>query len=195
MHVPTCIFWANLTPFSLKGLRDAMWRLKRLLGANGTLICNSTPGPYTCGNAKDPITECPCDGTKSATPPSPPPPTHRAARRPPPSARICSTRFIGAIGGRCIGAIGMGYPGTLFHRRQRGIPMHSYENLPSTPKPVLRLRARQPAPDRVEAFCAATSAAGATTSTWSSWMRSTPVPARAANSRGPGVPQDPLAPP
>jgi hypothetical protein len=44
------------------------------------------------------------------------------------SARICSTRFIGAIGGRCIGTIGMVYPGTLFHRRQRGISMHSYEN-------------------------------------------------------------------
>ena len=46
-----------------KGLREAMWRLKKLLGENGTLICNSTPGPYTCGNAKDPTTECPCDGT------------------------------------------------------------------------------------------------------------------------------------
>jgi hypothetical protein len=43
-------------------------------------------------------------------------------------ARICFTRFIGAIGGRCIGAIGMVYPGTLFHRRQRGIAIHSYEN-------------------------------------------------------------------
>jgi hypothetical protein len=30
------------------------------------------------------------------------------------SARICSTRFIGAIGGRCTGTIGMVYPGTLF---------------------------------------------------------------------------------
>ena len=46
-----------------KGLREAMWRLKKLLGENGTLICNSTPGPYTCGIAKDPLTECPCDGT------------------------------------------------------------------------------------------------------------------------------------
>ena len=46
------------------------------------------------------------------------------------SARICSTRFIGAIGGRFIETIhvGMVYPGTLFHMRQRGIPMHSYEN-------------------------------------------------------------------
>jgi hypothetical protein len=44
------------------------------------------------------------------------------------SARICSTRFLGAKGGRCIGIIGMVYPGTLFHRRQRGFPMHSYEN-------------------------------------------------------------------
>jgi hypothetical protein len=44
------------------------------------------------------------------------------------SARICSTRFLGAIGGRCIGTTGIVYPGTLFHRRQRGIPMHSYEN-------------------------------------------------------------------
>jgi hypothetical protein len=44
------------------------------------------------------------------------------------SARICSTTFIGAIGERCIGTIGIVYPGTLFHRRQRGIPMHSYEN-------------------------------------------------------------------
>ena len=31
-----------------------------------------------------------------------------------------------AVGGRCIGTIGMVYPGTLFHRRQRYIPMHSY---------------------------------------------------------------------
>jgi hypothetical protein len=44
------------------------------------------------------------------------------------SARICSTRFTRAIGGRCIGTIGMVYPGTLVPRRQRGIPMHSYEN-------------------------------------------------------------------
>jgi hypothetical protein len=44
------------------------------------------------------------------------------------SARICFTRFIGAIGGRCVGTIGMVHPGTLFHRRQRGIPMH-YENM------------------------------------------------------------------
>jgi hypothetical protein len=44
------------------------------------------------------------------------------------SARICSTGLIGAIGGRCIGTIGVVYPGTLFHRRQRGIPMHSHEN-------------------------------------------------------------------
>jgi hypothetical protein len=45
------------------------------------------------------------------------------------SARICSTRFLlGAIGGRCIGTIGMVYPGTLFHRRQRDIPMHFNEN-------------------------------------------------------------------
>jgi hypothetical protein len=41
------------------------------------------------------------------------------------SARICSARF---IGGRCTGTIRVVYPGTLFHRRQRGIPMHSYEN-------------------------------------------------------------------
>ena len=38
------------------------------------------------------------------------------------SARICFTRSIGAIGGRCIGTVGLVYPGTLFHRRQRGIP-------------------------------------------------------------------------
>jgi len=67
----------DCTPESIaawnKGLRDAMWRLKKLLGENGTLICNSTPGPYTCGNAKDPITDCPCDGTKSATPHAPRP--------------------------------------------------------------------------------------------------------------------------
>ena len=34
------------------------------------------------------------------------------------SARICSKRYIGAIGARCIGTIGMVY---------LGIPMHSYE--------------------------------------------------------------------
>jgi hypothetical protein len=44
-------------------------------------------------------------------------------------ARMCVTRLIGAVGGRCIGTVGMAHPGTLFHRRQRGIPMHSYENM------------------------------------------------------------------
>jgi hypothetical protein len=52
----------------------------------------------------------------------------RDTKPPRASARICFTRCIGAIGGRCIGAIRMVYPGTLFHRRQRGIPMRSYEN-------------------------------------------------------------------
>ena len=47
---------------------------------------------------------------------------------PPPRARIRSTRRTGAVGGRCIGTIGMVHPGTLLHRRQRGIPVHSYEN-------------------------------------------------------------------
>ena len=56
------------------------------------------------------------------------PVTTAIAKRRAPSARICCTRCIGAIGGRCIGTIGMVYPGTLFHGRQRGIPMHSYEN-------------------------------------------------------------------
>lgn len=49
------------------GLRAAMWRLKReVLGPNGTLICNSTPGPYMCDpikGGKGPIEDCPCDGT------------------------------------------------------------------------------------------------------------------------------------
>jgi len=51
------------------GLRAAMWRLKReILGENGTLICNSTPGPYFCdtknGSKYDPFDgNCPCDGT------------------------------------------------------------------------------------------------------------------------------------
>ena len=51
------------------GLRAAIWRLKReILGANGTLVCNYTPGPYLCDrNASDPswnpIDDCPCDGT------------------------------------------------------------------------------------------------------------------------------------
>jgi len=109
----------DCTPESIaawnKGLRDAMWRLKKLLGENGTLICNSTPGPYTCGNAKDPITDCPCDGTKSAQP----------------------------------------LPQSLLLKPLRGA------------------RARLDP----EALCAAMSVAGATTSTWSSWMRSTPVSA------------------
>jgi hypothetical protein len=39
----------------------------------------------------------------------------------PSSARICSMRFIGAIGGRCIGTIGMVCPGALFHKRQRAL--------------------------------------------------------------------------
>jgi hypothetical protein len=42
--------------------------------------------------------------------------------------RVCFTRSIGAIGGRCIGTIGVVCPGTLFHRKQRSIPMHSYEH-------------------------------------------------------------------
>lgn len=51
------------------GLRAAMWRLKKeILGENGTLICNSTPGPYFCdvknGSNYDPFDgNCPCDGT------------------------------------------------------------------------------------------------------------------------------------
>ena len=46
-----------------RGLVKAMWRLKReILGENGTLICNYTPGPFTCDPAK-PIADCPCDGT------------------------------------------------------------------------------------------------------------------------------------
>ena len=45
------------------GLVAALWRLKReILGENGTLICNYTPGPFTCDPSK-PISECPCDGT------------------------------------------------------------------------------------------------------------------------------------
>ena len=47
-----------------KGLREAMWRLRAMLDAvNGTLICNSTPGPYTCGIDSDPVKDCPCHGT------------------------------------------------------------------------------------------------------------------------------------
>jgi hypothetical protein len=52
-----------------EGLRAAMWRLKtEILGENGTLVCNSTPGPYLCDKNSsdphwDPITDCPCDGT------------------------------------------------------------------------------------------------------------------------------------
>jgi hypothetical protein len=37
------------------------------------------------------------------------------------SARICSTRFIGAIGGRCIGTIGVVHPGALFIGGQRAL--------------------------------------------------------------------------
>ncbi|KAH8097596.1 voltage-gated potassium channel [Aureococcus anophagefferens] len=35
---------------------------REILGKNGTLICNYTPGPFTCDPSK-PIAECPCDGT------------------------------------------------------------------------------------------------------------------------------------
>lgn len=46
-----------------EGLVAAMWRLKReILGENGTLICNYTPGPFVCDPNK-PVSECPCDGT------------------------------------------------------------------------------------------------------------------------------------
>jgi hypothetical protein len=45
-------------------------------------------------------------------------------------ARICSTRFIGAIGARCIRTIGMVYPGTLFIGDNEAFlhGMHSYES-------------------------------------------------------------------
>ena len=46
-----------------EGLVKAMWTLKReILGENGTLICNYTPGPFACDPSK-PVSECPCDGT------------------------------------------------------------------------------------------------------------------------------------
>ena len=51
------------------GLRNALWRLKKeILGENGTLICNYTPGPYACDKNSsipgwNPIENCPCDGT------------------------------------------------------------------------------------------------------------------------------------
>ena len=38
MHGPTCIFWANLTPFSLKGLE-----LKVSLGLTNALNCVVSP--------------------------------------------------------------------------------------------------------------------------------------------------------
>ena len=32
-----------------EGLRKSLWRLKKeILGENGTLVCNYTPGPYAC---------------------------------------------------------------------------------------------------------------------------------------------------
>eukprot|EP00947_MAST-08B_sp_MAST-8B-sp1_P005161 g5161.t1 len=63
-----CKSAAGCDPETMKkwnaGLRLAMWTLKKeILGENGTMICNSTPGPYTCGNAKKPVEDCPCDGT------------------------------------------------------------------------------------------------------------------------------------
>ena len=70
------------------------------------------------------------------------------------SARIW--RFIGAIGGRHIGTVGMVYSGTLFHSRQRGIPMHSYENRSAIR--ALRQqggRADPPPPPPVQAGCVA----------------------------------------
>merc|ERR1719271_1490793 len=46
------------------GLIQALWMLKKeVLGKNGTLVCNSTPGPYECKYKGNPIEDCPCDGT------------------------------------------------------------------------------------------------------------------------------------
>lgn len=46
-----------------EGLVAAMWRLKReILGDDGELICNYTPGPFLCDPSR-PVSECPCDGT------------------------------------------------------------------------------------------------------------------------------------
>jgi hypothetical protein len=105
MHGPTRIFWSNLPTFSPAGI-DAPVEGSAVYAdkAQELKVTRMAQVKHTAG---------------------------RRARDPPnpaPSARICSTRFLGAIGGRCIGTIGMVYPGTLFHRRQRGIPMHSYEN-------------------------------------------------------------------
>lgn len=68
-----CKSSAGCDPDTMKkwneGLRNALWRLKKeILGENGTLICNYTPGPYACDkNASvpnwNPIANCPCDGT------------------------------------------------------------------------------------------------------------------------------------
>jgi hypothetical protein len=80
------------------------------------------------------------------------------------SAWICFTRFIGAIGGRCIGTIGMVHPGTLFHRRQRGIPMHSYDN-----RSEIRALIPRPEPEPRRTSCRRPPCAAA---------RGTPPPAR-----------------
>ena len=46
-----------------EGLVKALWTLKReILGEDGTLICNYTPGSFACDPSK-PVSECPCDGT------------------------------------------------------------------------------------------------------------------------------------
>jgi hypothetical protein len=105
----------------------------------GRGVCGPCVGSRGCSRScSSDGTECPTTGAQcGAVNPGnftfggfvrPPPPPVLCPHRLRPSARICSTRFIGAIGRRCIGTIGMLYPGALFHRRQRGMPMYSYES-------------------------------------------------------------------
>jgi len=46
------------------GLIQALWTLKKeILGKDGTVVCNYTPGPYFCKVGSRPVEDCPCDGT------------------------------------------------------------------------------------------------------------------------------------
>jgi len=63
-----CHSSAGCDPETMKkwnaGLIQAMWILKKeVLGKKGTLVCNSTPGPYMCKVGSKPVEQCPCDGT------------------------------------------------------------------------------------------------------------------------------------
>jgi hypothetical protein len=102
--ITTRILWASPTPSSLwpgeAPLGQGLWEGVALARGGGVI---QTPRTMfiLCGESRMKYTKRRLNDSSA-------------------SARICSTRFIGTIG--------MVHPGTLFRSRQRGLPMHSYEN-------------------------------------------------------------------